>query len=433
MELRLEPNRTRILFVGDMHLGTRLSRLPAALGDPQRFGPGAAWLRVCRYAAENGVHAVALAGDVVNRQNELFEARRPLDQGLGILAAAGVRVLAVAGNHDTDTLPGLAAKDPRLELLGPGGTWSTAEVAGPDGPPVRVVGWSFPGEHWHDSPLATAPPAAQAGRVTCGLLHGDLDAAGGPYAPVRSAELRACGYDGWFLGHIHTPQPVPADGAPFYLGSLSGLDPTETGMHGPVLVEVAGDGAIERRRLDLAVLRWVAMDVPCDGIPHPEADPQRVIMTAIEDHPSMAGLPAGTALGVRAVLTGEVERPGALNAAVAGLDPGDLATEIGGTPVFVDGVQGRTHARVDLEALALDRDPLGLLAQRVLVLRGDRSDDSLLERLLDEARNAAAQVDRAVAHRDAHTAHDDGALRRLAAGSARRLLDRMLAAREAGA
>ena len=200
----MNPNETRILFVGDMHLGTRLSRVPDTAGDPEGLGPGAAWLRACDAAVAHGVHAVALAGDVVNRRNELFEAQRPLDRGLKRLAAAGIPAVAVAGNHDTTTLPALARSDARLELLGTDGTWSAREVTGPGGPTVRIVGWSFPREHWESSPLATPPPAAVPGRATFGLLHADLNVADSVYAPVSGTELRACGYEGWCDQSAHT-------------------------------------------------------------------------------------------------------------------------------------------------------------------------------------------------------------------------------------
>jgi len=426
----VNPNETRILFVGDMHLGTRLSRVPAAVGDPRDLGPGAAWLRTCGKAVDLGVHAVALAGDVVNRRNELFEAHRPLDQGLGILADAGIPVVAVAGNHDTTTLPKLAARDPRLELLGPDGTWTTREVTGPGGPTVRITGWSFPREHWDNSPLATPPPAAMPGRTTFGLLHGDLDATGSHYAPVSSTGLLSCNYEGWFLGHIHTPGQVPDDGRPFYLGSLSGLDPTETDRHGPLLVTVGQDGAIERERLDLAPLRWDVVEIPCADLHRPEDDPVSVVLGGLESHVARIDPPPGMTLGVRVILTGEVERPEALADAVARLDPADLVTEFGGTVVFVDRLECRVRARIDLPALARGADPVGLLARRVLVLEGGIEDGDLLERLLETARSAVAEVDHLPACRRLDDPWSPEGLRSAATRSAHRLLHRMLASKD---
>jgi DNA repair exonuclease SbcCD nuclease subunit len=425
----VNPHETRILFVGDMHLGTRVSRVPASAGNPGRFGPAEAWRRAVDAAVEHQVHAVALAGDVVNGRNELFEARRPLDRGLASLAEAGIPVIAVAGNHDTATLPALARDDDRLILLGAGGTWSAHEVVPPQGTAVRLVGWSFPREHWEESPLATPPPPRDG--VTFGLLHADLDAGASPYAPVAATELAACGYDGWFLGHVHTPGPVPTDPRPFYLGSLTGLDPTETGVHGPVLVTVAADGTIGRERLPLAPLRWETVVVPCDELRDPESDLRSVLDAALSEFVANAGLEPGMALGARIELSGAVDRPHAVTEAAGRLDPADLVTEVGRVVVFVDALDSRVHGRVDVADLARGSDPLGLLAHRVLVLEGARDDGELLARLLDRSRLAVDLVDNLPACRRLDGTLDGSARRRLAARAARGLLDRLLAEREA--
>ncbi len=426
----MTPPSTRILFVGDMHLGTRVARLPASAGDPEVLGPAGAWQRTVDAALEHRVHAVALAGDVVNRHNELFEARRPLDRGLVRLAEAGIPVVAVAGNHDTATLPALAGGEAPLTLLGGGGTWDSFEIAGDDGPPVRLVGWSFPREHWESSPLETPPPAALPDRITFGLLHADLDAGASPYAPVTTTELAACGYDGWFLGHIHTPGPVPPDATPFYLGSLTGLDPGETGCHGPVLVAVHRDGSLVRERLPLAPLRWEKLAVPCDGLHEPETDLRSVLEGALGEFVVTNGLESGTALGVRIELTGTVDRPHAVATASRRLEPSDLVTEIGGVVVFVDRIESRVRSRVDLEELARGADPVGLLARRILVLEGTRQDDDLAERLLERTRAAVDSVDNLPACRRLDGSLDQAALRDLAARAAHGLLDRLLAERE---
>lgn len=427
----MSSSTTRILFVGDMHLGTRVARLPEALGDPSAFGPAAAWTRAVDAALEHDVQAVALAGDVVNRLNQLFEARRPLDRGLARLAEAGIPVVAVAGNHDTSTLPALAAGEERLVLLGAGGTWSTYDVAPADGPPVRLVGWSFPAEHHPASPLESPPPPPDDRLTTFGLLHADLDAGTSDYAPVAASELAACGYDGWFLGHIHTPDPVPADGAPFYLGSLTGLDPSETGVHGPVLVTVHPDRTRSLERLPLAPLRWAEVEIPCDRLQAPESDLPSVLVSALGDFVAHAGLSTDTAVGARIVLTGEVGRPRAVERAAAGLDLAALVTEIAGVTVFVDRVESRVRARVDLATLAVGTDPVGLLARRILVLDGGRDDDGLANSLLDRARAAVATVDDLPSCRRLDGDLDDDGLRRLAVRSARDLLHRLLADKEA--
>ena len=51
-----------------------------------------------------------LAGDLVERDNALFEAYGPLATGVRRLVERGIVVAAVAGNHDTMALPRLAAE-----------------------------------------------------------------------------------------------------------------------------------------------------------------------------------------------------------------------------------------------------------------------------------------------------------------------------------
>jgi hypothetical protein len=189
---------------------------------------------------------------------------------------------------------------------------------------------------------------------------------------------------------------------------------------------------VTRERLDLAPLRWEDLAVDCGALHQPETDLHGVIMRAAEERLEAAGLPADSVLGLRVVLTGETDDPVALTAAVATLEKDALVTGIADRTVFVDRVASEAHARVDLDVLARDRDPVGLLAHRVLVLQGSRGDEALLARLLEGCRAATAGVDGQPAYRHLEAAVDDASLRRAAAAAARRLLDRMLAAREAG-
>ena len=91
---------------------------------------------------------------------------------------------------------GRAAGSPALSRPGAGRPSSCS--AGPSRSP-----------RFDTSPLANLlsdPPAAKhAGLPRLGVLHGDLDASGGPYAPFTRRELDAVGLDAWLLGHIHKP------------------------------------------------------------------------------------------------------------------------------------------------------------------------------------------------------------------------------------
>ena len=133
----------KLLAVGDMHLGRRPSRLPGELtGKSEELGPTGAWARVVEEAIEIRVDAVALAGDVVEKENDFFEAYRELHRGVVRLTASGIRVLGVVGNHDVSVLPRLAEQIEAFELLGRGGQWQSTRLEA-NGETVTLWGWSL--------------------------------------------------------------------------------------------------------------------------------------------------------------------------------------------------------------------------------------------------------------------------------------------------
>lgn len=436
----MAATETTILFVGDMHLGRLPSRVPLDAGGrlptPAELGPGAAWRRAAQAAVELGVDAVALAGDVVHGANDLFEGASELDAGLAILTAARIPVVAVAGNHDTHLLPSLARRG-ALTLLGPGGTWSWFDLAPAGRVPVRLVGWSFPAPHWEASPLATPPPPPPPGVTTLGLLHADLNARASRYAPVAGAALAAFGYAGWFLGHVHRPDEPTADGSPFYLGSLSGLDPGETGRHGPVLVRV-GAGRLECRRLPLAPLLWLEAALDLGAAPEPARDLPQLVRAALEEAVLArdGGPGAALAVGVRLTLTGEVADPAAVRRAAAALtESQDAWLRVGGAACFLEQLVVEVAPRLDLASLAGTGDAAGLVARRVLALSGATSipgvDDPAAfgAALLREARAQLAEVDAQPAFAALEPDVEQETTRREALAAARLVLEHLLATR----
>lgn len=398
----------KILFVGDMHLGRRASRIPDrvwTLGglEPHDLSPLGTWRRVVQAALDEQVQLVALAGDLVHQDDDLFEARAHLEAGIKRLTAAGIAVAAVAGNHDTRILPALAQVIGNLHLLGPGGTWSSLLVD----TGVRLVGWSFPARHHSLSPLREAPPAPEAGVVTLGLLHADLDAARSDYAPVSRRELELVGYQGWCLGHIHLPDPVPDavdPRRPFYLGSISGSIPTESGAHGPVLATINPDGAVHWVRLPLAPLRWEAADLAVDNLDlgRDQRDQaahlrdhllQRVQELALDTR--RAG-PETRALGLRLRLTGHHPAADVLHQVAGALDREDLVTLVEGRVVFVERITCDAQVSVDLAGLARRGDPVGLVARQIISLEAAAADSEALvarARLVVDQLNAPPELE----------------------------------------
>ena len=376
----------KVLAVGDMHLGRTPSRLPPELHAPD-LGPAAAWRRTVAAAVDQGVKAVLLAGDVVDRDDDFFEAYRALESGVSTLADAGIDVIGVAGNHDVKVLPRLVRHILQFRLLGEGGRWESCRIES-DGESVTLWGWSFPQARVLASPLEGYSPDPTPG-INLGLLHCDRDAGpDSPYAPTSRLELARAGLDGWLLGHIHKPDALTAASPNGYLGSLTGMDRSESGPRGPWMITVRDGRIAEVEHLPLAPLRWEPLDVDLEGIGEPFQARERLLAAVTDLDGRMASLPiAPNAVGLSVFLSG---RTGFGNAALEQLSPEDrneTHTGAAGIRYFIESIHLDTRPEIDLEDLARRQDPVGLLAARLLWLERPEGDPDR-DRLVGEARQA---------------------------------------------
>jgi len=374
----------KFLAVGDMHLGRVPVSLPDGLIDAARsLGPETAWARCVEQAISRQVEAVLLAGDVVDRERDFFAGYATLKTGIETLLAQGIRVIAVAGNHDTEVLPRLADALPGLELLGREGTWEHLQLS-----TGSIIGWSFPRRQVLHSPLESFPDQDPP-RPCLGLLHCDRDQADSPYAPVRTAELEAAPVDAWLLGHVHQPD-LAGDPRPIgYLGSVSALRASETGIRGPWLIEVDSAG-VRTSQVALAPLAFDALDLDVTGLEH-AADLDTAIVAAgkrrVAERAEAATLlnaPLPDALGLRIRLTGQHPAVSALADAAAAILDQQPVFEDAGCRVFVDKIESAISTPLDLEALSRRPDPAGVLARDLLLLAGP--DCEARRRLVAEAR-----------------------------------------------
>jgi hypothetical protein len=343
-----------LLLVGDLHLGRRPARLPEGLGEwslgADELTPAAAWQAVVERAIRDGVDALILAGDVVEADNARFEAFGRLEDGVRRLVHAGVRVCAVAGNHDVEALPRLADLIPDFELLGRGGSWEQLTLEGRAGPAVHLLGWSFPVPRFSSSPLesATLPPAPEDGLPRIGVMHCEVDSRG-PYAPVTRAELESAPVDGWFLGHVHAPSSLP--------------------------------------------LRWEELSVSVDALTS-AGELLPALDAAIRDlHAGMAPSHDGLkAVGCRVVLSGASKLHRELRSALRQGEPETLRRKLDDVLYFVDKIIDRSRPSLDLMRLAGEDHPRALLARRLLALEqgGDEAAELIgrarreLTRIVDE-------------------------------------------------
>jgi exonuclease SbcD len=298
---------------------------------------------------------------------------------------------------------------------------------------VYLLGWSFPTSSVRTSPLAEGLPDLTGTGPALGVLHCDLDQLDSPYAPVRSTELAGRGVSQWLLGHVHKPTLSEADTVPGYLGSLVGLDPSETGRRGPWLVTVEDDGTLRKRHLPLAPLRWERRDVPLDGLRDARAElPERLLATLRACHAELAGeLEQVRALGCRLRLTGRVTAHRELTRALAAEHPTALQLQAGETLLFVAGLEDASVPERNLRLLAQGDEPPALLAADLLALEAqDEKGAELIAAARTRLEQRAAEPNFAVL--EPYEA-GDAALRDLLLRAGYQALDELLAQREGDA
>ncbi|PAU81075.1 DNA repair exonuclease [Halovibrio salipaludis] len=373
------------LAVGDLHLGARPSRLPEELaGRSAELGTAGAWRRIVDQALEQGVDAVVLAGDVVEDEDDFFEAYRELSAGVKRLLDGGIRILGVVGNHDVRVLPRLADQLTGFELLGRGGEWEQLTLAAGD-TELTLHGWSFPTARVPESPLRGVRLTRGPG-INLGVLHADRDQAASPYAPVTSAELTAAGLDGWLLGHIHKPDSLSTVEPSGYLGSATGLDPGEAGPRGPWLFELDGRGLQAVTQWRIAPLHWTSVSVDLTGIEAAEDARDRLLAAVGElDESLSAHHRPPEAAALRVAFTGRTDLGTGVAQLMARESLDTLHAGSGRIHYFVETLRYDIQPTIDLAVLARRADPVGLLARRLQLLE-QAPDDPQRQALLQSAR-----------------------------------------------
>jgi hypothetical protein len=414
---------TTLLAIGDMHLGRPPAAIPEDLrGRRDELGPETAWTRSVDEAIRREVDAVLLAGDLVDQGRDFFVAYGQLKAGVQRLAEAGIPVLAVAGNHDTEILPRLAEEIEALELIGAGGQWQSRMVED-----VTVIGWSFPRPQVRQSPLTGLPRPNLDGPVV-GLLHCDLDQVDSPHAPVARRDLESAPVNAWLLGHIHRPDNLDQDRPIGYLGSISALRASETGPHGPWLVQIEGND-IAADQLELAALRYESLEIDCSDLEDAGGLQERVLAAARDRVHGLAESDAGpSAVGLRIVLTGHSPAAAALDRAAAEIVADGRSWDEQGIACFVQKMESAVLPRLDLKRLARQSDPCGLLARRLLAL--DSPEDEEYRRLVRLARESMSPVLRTREFQDLDPAPDDAAIAAWLKRAGRLALVRLVAQRE---
>lgn len=388
----MDTGSIQLLCTGDLHLGRHPTRIPDRLDGPM-FSPRSVWQEIVREAIETGVDAVVLTGDIADRENRYFEAYGAFEAGVIDLDDAGIPVVTVAGNHDSEFLPRMV-DDIGLDsvrLLGSGGTWERWTLETDGSAVVHFEGWSFPRQHVSTSPLDAydLPDVDEGLRV--GVLHAELNSPRSQYAPVASSELRNSDAACWLLGHIHVPG-VPIKSAPvtLYPGSPQALDPGERGVHGPWLVEIAPDGTVDLEQVPLGTVCYDEIHVDMSAVEDLQAagsavstELKQYVQEELETRNMAAFLP-------RVRLTGRTAAHSQLVDGKEQLEE-QFVSKHGLVDIEIESVRVDTRPDVDLEARADGDGPVAYLADLLLTL-DDADSHGEYSQVIDEAHGTMQQA-----------------------------------------
>jgi predicted phosphodiesterase len=432
----------KLLLTGDVHLGRRSSALGAIDGVLDGSAAGA-WSRIVDLAIAEEVAAILVSGDLVDSRNRFFEATAPLESGIARLTRHGIEVIAVAGNHDHSITPAIfrsfEKQQLKVSVLGPGGVWETREIRRGE-EVVRIVGWSFPSEHFELDPTTNFPmdQAAAGGIPTIGLVHGDLDVADSKYARLSSARLESFGVQGWLLGHIHVPSLRASAGCPWilYPGSPQALDPGERGSHGAWLLEVVAGVCHAPRLVSVSTVQYAATGISlADAASEDDVRPE--IQSAIQR--TVEQLAPGESVGVVVMDLDLVGESPFVSAVAQAADELLEATILApGVEVKIRSATNQVAPPLALDDLAGGRDIRAALAQAIIgIERGDdsagRESVELLREVMAAVRSRPLQCMVMDGDREVKLPMADEEVRRRAATAARLLLSAMVRGSDSGA
>jgi predicted phosphodiesterase len=263
----------RFLCASDLHLGRRPGGIPDHLGlDMARLATTTVWDALVELALAEQVDAVLLAGNVIDRENRLFEPIGPFERGLTTLGHHDIPVYAIAGDHDFDVLRRIAGSDDTgtFRVVGGDGRWEQVPLESGDDTSITLVAWSAPARSHPGTPLAGFSMPEHPDQPVIAMLHASIAEerpVPGDYAPVTRNDLGGWPVDLWIAGHGHTPHFDTDDVVPLLKpGSGSPLDPRERGPRGAWIVDFEQTETartVGARHVPLAPVRFsdVALDV----------------------------------------------------------------------------------------------------------------------------------------------------------------------------
>lgn len=381
----------KFVHAADLHLDSPLRGLERYEGAPvelMRSSTRAALENIVELCIDEETQFLVLAGDIYDGDWKDFSTGLFFVGQMNRLARAGIDVYMVRGNHDA-----LSTITKGLTLPSNVHEFSSrkAQTFRIEDFNVALHGRSYSSKSMTDN-LAAEYPQAVSNCLNIGVLHTCLDGRPGhaDYAPCKTDELIAKGYDYWALGHVHEQQTVCEEPWIVWSGTSQGRHAREPGAKGCMLVSV-DDLAIESvefRTTD--AVRWWSLD--CDVS---LASSSRAALEIVREELGAAyeannRCPLAVRINVlgstdaHAELCSKSQRDGVTNEIRA------LANSIS-DELWVEKVVFGTQAKLNLVELANRNDALGGLLRTLNALKTNEVERAKLLKVFEDLNNKLPQ------------------------------------------
>lgn len=370
----------KFIHTADIHLDSPLRGLEYYEGAPVDSIRGAtrqAFKNIVELAISEGVDFVLIAGDLYDGDWKDYNTGLFFASQMSKLREAGIRVFIVSGNHDAASQISHQLRMPdNVKIFSP----KKPETITIDNLEIAIHGQSF-AKPAITGDISAAYPYATPGFFNIGILHTSATGREGhePYAPCTVGGLQSKGYDYWALGHVHKREILHKDPWIIFSGCIQGRHIREIGEKGCTLVSVDDRQIIEVEHKEIDVLRWGIRSVDVSEA-ETVGDVVDLVSAVVAEE---AGKSNGRPLALRLMITGNSKAHARLiaNPEQCINDIREIATDISNGDIWIEKVNIKTAAQIDLEAMRSRDDVIGELLRSI---HNINIDQEALSNMMDE-------------------------------------------------
>lgn len=354
----------KFIHTSDIHLDSPLRGLEYYEGAPVDSIRGAtrqAFKNLVELAISEEVDFVLIAGDLYDGDWKDYNTGLFFASEMSKLREAGIRVFIVSGNHDAASQISRQLRMPDNVKVFPTKKPETITIDDFD---IAIHGQSFANQAITED-LSTAYPDAISGHFNIGLLHTSATGREGhePYAPCTVEGLLSKGYDYWALGHVHKREVLYKEPWIIFSGCIQGRHIREIGEKGCTLIAVDNGHIIQVEHKEIDVLRWSIRSVDVSEADS-GGDVVDLVSTVVTEE---AGKSSGRPIALRLIITGNSKAHAELiaNPEQCINDIREIATDISNGDIWIEKVNIKTAAQIDLEEMRNRDDAIGELLRSI--------------------------------------------------------------------